>query len=464
MKKYIQSFAILAFCFAWSCRSKEVVPSTSTVIDDSLLKSVAVQGSSEVKIDHEKGTIQVTLPESYTSKFVDLDFTVQKSSLLSYISYGEGQKTIANVNNPENLTYRFTYEGVRPLNINVQKELGLKSKNYIIYVNRINGKLQANLDRVDSISYSLNTDFYLNIISSVGTIPNKPDAKPNYVLLRKVGTSNADTIIVYNSNNKLLGGFNLSKYVPFENDLFKIELVFNGEKSVITENFKFIRKTAVINAGYTNLLAIINKNFDLKGGIFISSKKYIVKLSNDFMNGNIELKAQVKDANTLSVENNSTVKLGGYLADVYENEIMLFHGAINIGNGGLTSAIRNFIKIDTSPFSTTPPPLMSTNKESFIRGDSLLILPIDMNTLYNRLYTQEELAQKIAPILQLTKSSNVYTLNPTKKNYSWAVAGVSVLYFQYTIPTSTASGFYEAQLIYPDGRESLKYWNKIEIK
>ena len=464
MKKYILPFAILAFGFVLSCRSKEVVPSIPDPADTLLLKTLSVKEASDVKIDHVKGIIQVTLPESYTSEFIDLDFTLQKSSFLSYASYGKGQKNISNANNPENLTYRFTYEGTRPLSINVQKGSGLSSKDYIIYVNHINGKIKADFDRIDSVSYSLVTNFYLNIKSNTGTTPNKPNTKSPYILLRKIGGLNPDTSLLYYNNINFYGGFNLAKHIPFENALFNIELVMNGEAKVLKENFKFIRKKAVVEANYSSLLATIGRNFDLKGGIFIGSKKYTVKLSNDYVSGNIELKAQVKDANTLSVETNPTVKLGGYLVDVYENEIMLFHGVIYIGNGGLISAIRNFIKIDTSPFSTTPPPLMSTDKESFIKGDSLLILPFDMYTLYNRLYTQEELAQKIAPTLQLTKSSNVYILNPTKKNYSWAVAGISVVYFQYTIPKSTESGFYEAQLVYPDGRESLKYWNKIEIR
>ena len=463
MKKHILSFAILAFCFVWSCRSKEVVPSIPDTVDTLLLKTLAVKGASDVKIDHEKGIIQVTLPESYSSEFIDLDFTLQKSSFLSYASYGEGQKNISNANNPENLTYRFTYEGTRPLSINVQKGSGLSSKDYIIYVNHINGKIKADFDRIDSVSYSLVTDFYLNIKSNTGTTPNKPNTTSPYILLRKIGGLNPDTSLLYYNNINFHGGFNLAKHIPFENALFNIELVMNGEAKVLKESFKFLRKRAVID-GNSSVVANINKKLELKGGIFIGSNKYTIKFSNDFINGNIELNALVKDANTLIIESISLLQLGGYLIDVYENDILFYHGATNISNDGLTSAIRSFIKIDKFPFYLTPPDRISTNKEYFMKGDSLLILPVDMYTMYNRLYTQEELAKIIAPTLQLTKSSNIYLLNPIKKNYSWAAAGVSVVYFQYTIPKSTASGFYEAQLVYPDGRESLKYWNKIEIK
>ena len=462
MKKYILSFAVLGFCLFLSCRSKDVIPITADFTDTLLLKTLSVKGVSDVKIDHVKGIIQVTLPESYSSEFIDLDFTLQKGGFLNLY---DGQKAIPNVNTPENLTYRFTYEGFHPLNINVQKLFGFNSKDYVIYVNRINGKLQASLGRVDSVQYNFVTDFYLDIISSIGTIPNKPDAKTFYVLLRKVGSLNADTISVYGSNNKFSGGFNLSKYTPFENDLFKIELVYNGEVIVVKENFKFIRRKSAIEVSYAGLLASINKNFELKGGIFVASSKYAIKLSNDYMNGSIELKAHVKDGNTLIIENNSVVKLGGYLVDVYENDVVLYHGVINVGDGGLTSAIRNFIKYNNFPLGIMPPAAASTKKEQLMAGDSLLILPVDAVFFGNsRPISAEELDTKIAPKLKLTMLSKEIFLNPTKKVYGWAIAGASVLYFQYTLPKSTESGFYEAQLVYPDGRESLKYWNKIEIK
>ena len=463
MKKYILSFAILAFCFVWSCRSKEVVPSIPDTVDTLLLKTLAVKGASDVKIDHDKGIIQVTLPESYSSEFIDLDFTVQKSSLLSYNSYGEGQKTIANVNNPENLTHRFTYEGVRPLNINVQKELGLKSKDYIVYVNHINGKSQVRLGRIDSISYSFAADFYLDVQSSAGTIPNKADTKLPYALLRKTGNLNPDTSNLYYTNRGFIGGFNLAKYVPFENQTFKIESVINGQTIVVSENFRFLTKKVIVESNHGKLLATFNKNFDLKGGIFVASKKYIVKLSNDYINGNIELRTQVKDVTTLNVEANPSIKSGGYLIDVYENDNLIYRGVINIVNDGLISAIRNFIKYDNSPFDITPPPTSSTKKEQFVAGDSLLILPVNYQIICCANSYVEILRNVEAPKLRLMVNSKQTDLTPIAKSFGWGGI-MSIIYFQYTIPKSTESGFYEAQLIYPDGRESLKYWNKIEIK
>ena len=464
MKKYILSFAILAFHLVLSCRSKDVMPTTPDPVDTLLLKTLSVKGALDVKIDHIKGIIQVILPESYTSEFIDLDFTVQKNSSLSYASYGEGQKNISNGNNPENLTYRFIYEGVRPLNINVQKELGLNSKDYIIYVNHINGKLRAELGKVDSISYSFVTDFYLDIQSSTGTIPNKADAKLPYVLLRKQGSLSPDTSNIYYTNRGFIGGFNLAKYVPFDNQLFKIESVINGETTIVSENFKFFRKKIIIDSNYGKLLATVNKNFDLKGGIFIASKKYIVKLSNDYINGNIELKTQVKDATILSVEANPAIKSGGYLIDIYENDDLIYHGVISIVNDGQISAIRNFIRYDNSPFGIIPPPTSSTKKEQFVAGDSLLILPVNYQMICCANSYVEILRNIEAPKLRLTGNSGEINVTPTTKSFGWPIAGVSVVYFQYTIPKSAASGFYEAQLVYPDGRESLKYWNKIEIK
>jgi hypothetical protein len=468
MKKHILSFVLFGFCIVLSCRSKEIaaviIPQDLILKSDDYLKSVSVTGATDVKIDYDLGIIQVTLPESYSSKSISLDFILDKTASISYFDTQGKQKLISNTNNPEKISLDFSFEGSKPLNIQVTEKYPM-GKNYIVYVNHTNGQLQAQLERVDSVSYSLVTDFYLDIFSSLGTVPNKHNGKLPYLLLKRIGSINADTAITYKSNDNFFGGFKLDKYAPFENELFKIELVVNDKNIVLFENFKFLRKKAVIEDNYGGLGATIGKIIDLKGGVFVVSNKYIIKLSNDYTNGNIELKTQVKDATTLSVETNQIVKSGGYLIDIYENEIIIYHGVINTGNGGLTSAIRNFIKYDNSPLAITPPARSSTKKEQFTAGDSLLILSSDAVFFGNsRPITPEELESKIAPKLHLKMSSKEIILNPIKKVYGWAIAGASVLYFQYTIPKSTESGFYEAQLVYPDGRESLKYWNKIEIR
>ena len=464
MKNHILFFVLLGLCFVWSCRPKEIDPSLVTNEDGTLLKSLTVKGAIEVKIDNDLGIIQVTLPESYASKSISLDFTLNKSAFLNYFDSQGQQKLISNVNNPEKISLDFSFEGSRPLNIQITEKYS-SGKQYFVYVNHTNGKLEAQLESVDSVSYGLNIDFHLKIISSSGTVPNKSLRKTPYVLLKRIGNVNSDTATIFKNNNDFSGGFKLEKYVPFENESFKIELVVNDQTIVLSENLKFIRKKPVIEDNYGGLGATIGINFDLKGGIFINSNKYTVKLHNDYLSGDIELNALVKNATTLNVEVNSSVRLGGYLLDVYENNGLIYRGVTNVGNRGLSSAIRNFIKYDNSPLTTTPPARSSTKKEQFIAGDSLLILPVDVVFFANsRPITSEELESKLAPKLQLKMASKEIILNPIKKVYSWAIAGASVLYFQYTIPKSTESGFYEAQLVYPDGRESLRYWNKIEIK
>ena len=81
MKNNILSFVFLGLCFAWSCRPKEIDPSLVTNEDGTLLKSLTVKGATEVKIDYDLGIIQVTLPESYSSKSISLDFTINKGSM-----------------------------------------------------------------------------------------------------------------------------------------------------------------------------------------------------------------------------------------------------------------------------------------------------------------------------------------------------------------------------------------------
>ena len=55
-------------------------------------------------------------------------------------------------------------------------------------------------------------------------------------------------------------------------------------------------------------------------------------------------------------------------------------------------------------------------------------------------------------------------LQPTPLRISFPVALTSYHGFYYIVPKELESGLYEVQLIYPNGEESLKYWNKIGIK
>ncbi len=467
MKKYILSFVFFGFYLVLSCRSKEIITPTVANVDNSLLKEVSVKEATDVKINHYLGIIQVTLPESFSSKSIILDFLLGKNASLNFFPINNEAKSTPNIINPEKQTIEFSFEGAKPLGLDIQT--ATNQMTYKVYVNYTNRKLKVELDKIDSVSYYTNAEFSLKSISYAGTIPTNPNSKSPFVLLKKMGNTGGDTTFLNVINGKLYGAFELDRYIPFENQSFTIEYVEENNRQLLKENFKFLKgkaKVSILEVGSGSTLQYvseINSGIKLYGGLFSPSKKYTLKFFNDFTNTNIQLEARVNDKNYLSIDSPVSLPSGSYLVDVYENDNLLNRVVANIGKNISTSGIRTFIKKWDNENGIIWIPDYSIKKEQFFAGDSLLILPIKFVSISGNQSTAEALQNIITPTLRLAKQNTEILLKPTPKFYG--VGGIMrISFFQYTIPKYTESGFYEAQLVYPDGRESLKYWNKIEIQ
>ncbi len=465
MKSNILSFVLLGFCFVWACRPKQIDPSLVLNGDGIFLKNIYVKGATEVKINNDLGIIQVTLPESYTPEFIDLDFTLGKDIFLGYNDLEGSQKKISNANSPENPTYRFVYAGTRPLYIYTQTGFGLNVNSYLIYVNQTNKKLQAEIEKIDSVySYPDNdvkfnsvANFHLKITNHNGTFPNNPNKNNNFVLLKV--DNHADTISLGNGQTNFW--FNVEKFLPFEDKKFSLELISDNSKQILKDNFTFIRQKPKIYDNNQFGVFGIDRSFKVKGGIFLSNNRYSLRFLNDFLKNDIVLDAHFDDFHNLSVSSLSSMLVGSYIVEILENGTVLSRGVINIGKSEKASAIRAIKSGENNASGEYP----STKKEQLNKGEKFSILPSDfIASCYGIGISQEKLDNLEAPSLKLTNGFQETVLTPKKIIVWWAVATCHVIYFQYTIPKSTESGFYEAQLVYPDGRESLKYWNKIEIK
>ena len=478
MKKYILSFAILAFCLVWSCRSKEM--ELQQILADDIkpnpyvgsnnLPGLAIEGVSDIVINDSLGTIQITLPESYIP-MINMDFKKSPDYTFSFYEYYDtnyNKKFTFDELNQWGV-WGFQFRGAPPVKVELKNKRTKIVKSYLIYVTQINKKLDAQLTvlKLSPNPYVFDGSVTVDISSLSGTIPNKPNVKSLYVILKKSGTIVADTSFLgYYSpygdqNSRLTGIFNLMNIVPSDSQLFDMELVLNDERQYLITNFK-IPKTKTI--AYTNSSIKTDKSFGMSGGLFLPSNTYTLKFANDYINNEIKLNASVNNANSLIVESPKSIPSGGYLVDVFENGIFLQRGVMNFGKGESAVAIGRFSK----PYVQYPSYIFTellSEKTILNKEEEFLVLPINFSSkAYGGSFSSQDIENIIAPTLQLTKSSNVINLTPTKKVITQPVAAFHVLHFQYTIPTSTESGFYEAQLIYPDGRESLKYWNKIEIK
>ena len=101
---------------------------------------------------------------------------------------------------------------------------------------------------------------------------------------------------------------------------------------------------------------------------------------------------------------------------------------------------------------------LETGKIEFSKGDTLNVLPFP-TILYSNNLKKED-----TPSLKLILNNKAVELQPTPLRISFPVALTSYHGFYYIVPKELESGLYEVQLIYPNGEESLKYWNKIGIK
>ena len=176
------------------------------------------------------------------------------------------------------------------------------------------------------------------------------------------------------------------------------------------------------------------------------------------------MNAKVKNANTLFVESSQSILPNGYIIEVFENSKSISKTLFNVSNSDKLSTILAFRRGEENYLNVTGTN-PSIQKIQLNKEETFSILPVDaFISCYGIKISQEQLDKIETPFLQLSKGSNEIKVLPKKIIVWWSVATCNVVYFQYTIPKSTESGFYEAQLVYPDGRESLKYWNKIEIK
>jgi len=87
-------------------------------------------------------------------------------------------------------------------------------------------------------------------------------------------------------------------------------------------------------------------------------------------------------------------------------------------------------------------------------------LPVTLGAMYSGFDTTIKL-----PDLQLKGSEQTVTIKADLKgDTSYGDATLILYYGRYDIPASLQPGLYEARLVYADKSESLRYWNKIQVK
>jgi hypothetical protein len=462
MKNYILSFFIFTFFSTLSCRPKEAIipiedPTKTTVNDPnaSFLKSIIVEGASEVKINDSLGIIQVTLPANYTPTTINGELIFQKDAY--WIGIGHDINYPANYS--ESKKFTLEYAGIDPINVlmSTKKNVNNYSKYYRIYVEHL-GKPNVKLAFIhNSVSPDFSVFNKFDAISGIGTIPSNPKNQDNYVaLFKKNGTSIYDTCIL---RSDMYANFRVKyqKYAPFENQFFTLAIAKNNQIQIVKDDIEFKReKTYASNFRYkVNDFRSIQINSTT--GYFLPTDKYKLQLKNDFTPNIIEVNAEtdVNDYRILNVKFAKSIPKGSYIFEVLENEKSISNkGIVNIIDSPSEKFIHKLWKRGNFENYIEPFEIRKTN---YSRGDTLSI--VSGLILYSAVFKQEDI-----PVLRISKDNKSFELQPTVQIYHWTVALTSLKGFDYTIPKDLEIGDYEIQLVFPNGELSLKYWNKIGIK
>ena len=455
------------FILTLSCRPKEevMIPVKENIEVENpskinYLKTIKVEGASEVVVDDSLGTIQVKLPADYSSTSISVSLVFHTNAYLRQINGFTG--TQFKPDSSTQSTFKVRYAGDFPIEFVTQILSSSNNKSYKIYIEHLGKPIVKITFSNYDISNYFSPYFQLDVLSGIGTIPSNPQNSIRYSgLFRKTNASNPDTCAI---GVGLFAYFNakLDKYIPFENQLFTFDIVKGNQRETVKEDISFVRgKTYSLGNRYrTN----DSKNITINafGGYFSLLDKYTIKLSNDFSSTILEVDGKVdkKNYKNLVVEFPSSFPKGSYLFDLYENGNNVSNkGMVSVSNNPSEKSILKLWKKREAPDNYNN--LIETSetiKMEFSRGDTLNIMPLP-TIIYSTILQKENM-----PKLKLMANSEVIELQPTSIRIWWSLAATSFHGFYYIIPKDLKLGLYEVQLIYPNGEESLKYWNKIGIK
>jgi hypothetical protein len=466
MKNYIHLTITVLSVIILSCRSKEVLIPFDDIKKPAivskkqyLLKSVNVEGATEVKVDDSLGIIQVILPSDYLSKNISMDLGFQLGGRF----WSVGGVSVNSTNYPNRTNITVNYAGNRPMELVIQDSAQINPKRdlYKIYVKHL-GKPNA---KIKNISYSVSTQFSvsvtLDIISGIGTIPSNPD-KPesNLILFRKTGTSVNDTCKINSLIINQVSG-KLEKYVPFENKLFTLELVKDNERLIIKDDITFTRDNTYI---YSYRNHIHNDALSLlpASGYFSPLDKYKIRLNNAFMNNPVELdiETNTNDYRNLNIKIPSSFPRDSYIITILENgKAISPEGILTIANSINDKSFLKLWKTNAGSQSySSQVNDMELGKIPYRKGDTLSVIP------YSPISAKNLLNKEDIPLLKLRTNNKSIELTPVVQIFHWTIAFISYYGFYYTIPKDIETGFYEVRLVYPNGEESNRYWNKLEIR
>jgi hypothetical protein len=416
-----------------SCSDKEpkIIPAYWQIEEfaiDKNIKAELIHNSSNNPTGNE---IILTLPSNYTHDYI---IPTIKAKYAVTIYPKPAVQLI--YENKWPMTYRFTDKNGKWIE-------------YKLYVRR-NDVLKASTPSQEFQLEKVQGQFLTIALQNVGTIDNSVV----YEALFYDATGNQKYSVLGNSmDSQLAVLIPFPQYFISGNYQVKIRMVKRSEPNKILRdsepisiNFLKSKASTIVNL---NPRLLQEQSYTIRGYGFNASKKYTLRLKNDFMNSDIDLTGQYIDETqinfSLPVNLEEVDYEGSFLEDGIKKDVWLPNSTLFLHReSNVKSLVALFTVKDKFDFS-----YLTTSKSSFNRGENINTpyFNTNRNNVFNLIMTN-------------LNSGEEFKLTGTIASH---FSAVEYSFLSFPIPSTIPPGFYSVQGL-TDGQKTTRYWKKIEIK
>ncbi|MCF0062084.1 hypothetical protein MUK70_22865 [Dyadobacter chenwenxiniae] len=404
------------------------------------LRSFEVPGSEKITFDSVTKNYQISLPESYFSNSAELKMSLNKNVVLI--------DSLGKATTDSTITYNF--KGNQPLSFTLRDKEDKFAGSFTVYFEI------AGAPKVELLTkaITINTNGFkspFKFVSGVGTIPSRPGQTPPVIKASNAKTG-FTTQTTYYQNQENITFEDIEKLVGA--DPIKLEVLFADKDPVVFEGITFTRGEPFSWIPDAKFVYSTKDSVFVSGGYFVSTSKYTVKFTSDFVTTPATASLKFISPTSLNLEKfPSNVAEGSYLLTFHEGGKLIGKGAIYVANTAPKS-LESVWKGELMQALTR-----NTEPLTFKKGETFYAKPSPVE--YGSSNTNFDV--KKLPSLRLKSGATTVDLKPTLAVVNWATAGVSYPVGKYVVPANLAAGQYEVMAVFPDKTVSKPYWAKMRV-
>jgi hypothetical protein len=445
----IKSYYLFALLLILAGCDRKRSPEPSPSLETPFIRKATVAGAKEVVIDHVNRTIQIVLPQTFTSDVVGMHM-----DLVDGVNVTSGGFAVTEP------IFTFAFKGSGPISMHINNNYSANYHTYKIYVD-LEGKINAGLndDLYVSEDGTCLTEIFFN--TGIGTIPERPTESETVIA----------TISDPKSNKQATG--TLDPYFFLFQDAYKLlpadqvnlTITHKGEKFVMPEKVKFDRwHVRALFDSISTWWSVMpkNKGLTIGGGCFLQYKKYRLKLENAPQAKVVWVPVTYAGPRKLNVEIPDNITDGNYHVGLYEDEQPIAKFVYNITNKTeekgiqqIWTGIDGHLTGNTMDGGTSESIKLNAGKDIYVNP-----FPMFIGTFDGPRVTVDKL-----PDLKITGSGFDYEIKPKLMEDRTFGDGALVLFYpSYTLPSDIKPGKYKIQLHYNDWGATAPFCKALEIK